>query len=314
LLLDYITDFVNIIYGKPGCYGINAEIRTAKNAINTYLSGFLKEENVRFRDKAISFKFGMRQKESEIPLLEWPEFSKTYDKSHGGFKLKVGNGAIDLKSIVAITGRNATGKTTFVKCLVGLLETDQKNIKNKLKIAYKPQYLFSESQETVAEIIKKEKIDKHIISILDLDELMLKSLKQLSGGELQRVAIAACIAKEADVYLIDEPSAYLDVEERLQVAKAIKEKVTEKDRAAFIVDHDLLFLSYLADSIMVFSGEPGEDGKASKPYDFSEGINYLLKELDITLRRDEETGRPRINKKGSVLDRKQREEGDWFAQ
>jgi ATP-binding cassette subfamily E protein 1 len=106
----------------------------------------------------------------------------------------------------------------------------------------------------------------------------------------------------------------LDVEERLQVAKAIKEKVSEKDRAALVVDHDLLFLSYLADSITIFSGEPGEKGIASKIYDFEEGINYLMKDLDITVRRDEETGRPRINKKGSVLDRQQREEGKWFAE
>jgi len=310
LLLDYMTDFINIVYGKPGCYGVIADLRTSKNAINSYLEGFLKEENVRFRDKEISFKFGTRKLESKIPIVEWPSFSKTYD----GFKMKADAGKINLKSITAIAGRNATGKTTFVKCLAGLLKTDKENINLKLKISYKPQYIFSESEETVAVIIKKEKIDKHMISILDLDELMFKQLKQLSGGELQRVAIAACLAKESDLYLLDEPSAYLDVEERLQVAKAIKEKVTEKDRAALVVDHDLLFLSYLADSIIIFSGNPGNEGNASKTYDFEEGINYLLQDLDITVRRDEETGRPRINKKDSVLDRKQREEGKWFAE
>jgi len=310
LLLDYVADYINIIYGKPGCYGIISEIRASKKAINTYLSGFLKEENVRFRDKEISFNFGAKRKESEAVLMDWPDFSKSYK----GFELKVNSGSVALKSVIGIAGRNAIGKTTFVKCLAGVLDTDDGKLDLKLKVSYKPQYIFSASEETVAMIIKKEKIDKHIVSILDLDELIVKQLKQLSGGELQRVAIAACLAKEADLYLLDEPSAYLDVEERLQVAKAIKEKVTEKDRAALVVDHDLLFLSYLADSITVFSGEPGENGTASKIYDFEEGINYLLQDLDITLRRDDETGRPRINKKGSVLDRKQREEGKWFAE
>jgi len=310
ILLDYMTDFINIMYGQPGCYGVVAEPQTSKTAINTYLEGYLRGENVRFRDKEISFKFGTRHLDSKIPIVEWPAFTKTFK----GFKLKADAGTINLKSITAIAGRNATGKTTFVKCLAGVQDTDDGKIDLKLKVSYKPQYIFSESEETVAMIIKKEKIDKHIVSILDLDELIVKQLRHLSGGELQRVAIAACLAKEADLYLLDEPSAYLDVEERLQVAKAIKEKVTEKDRAALVVDHDLLFLSYLADSITVFSGEPGEKGMASKIYDFEEGINYLLQDLDITVRRDDETGRPRINKKGSVLDRKQREEGKWFAE
>jgi ATP-binding cassette subfamily E protein 1 len=310
LLLDYVTDFINIVYGKPGCYGVTADIRTAKNAINSYLEGFLREENVRFRDKEISFKFGIQQLQSKIPIVQWPAFKKSFK----GFRMNVDAGSLNLRSITAIAGRNATGKTTFVKCLAGLLKPDDENIDLKLKISYKPQYVFSQSDEAVAMIIKKEKIDKHIISILDLDELIVKSLKQLSGGELQRLAIAVCLAKEADVYLLDEPSAYLDVEERLQVSKAIKAKVIEKDRAALVVDHDLLFLSSLADSIIVFSGKPGMEGSASRTYDFAEGINYLLRDLDITLRRDEETGRPRINKKGSVLDRKQREEGSWFAE
>jgi len=309
LLLDYMTDFINIFYGKQGCYGVIAEIRTAKNAINSYLEGFLKEENVRFRDKEISFKFGMRELASKIPFVQWPSFKKSYD----GFQMRANAGTISLKSITAIAGRNAIGKTTFVKCLAGILKPDDTKLDLKLKISYKPQYIFSDSEETVAMIVKKEKIDREVISILDLDDLMLKQLKQLSGGELQRVAIAECLAKQADLYLLDEPSAHLDVEERLQVAKVIKEKITEKDRAALVVDHDLLFLSYLADSIIVFSGEPGKIGHASETYDFEEGVNHLLQDLDITLRRDAETGRPRINKKGSVLDRKQREKGEWFA-
>ena len=308
LLLDYVTDYVNIIYGKPGSYGIISDIRASKKAINTYLSGFLKEENILFRDKEIKFNFGVRKKEDTALLLEWPEFAKSYKN----FKLKIKAGSINTKSVIGIAGKNGIGKTTFIKCLAGLIDSDEKNLKSKLEISYKPQYLEENSEELVAEIIQREKINKRLISLLSLEDLFMRQLKQLSGGELQRLAIAACLAKEADVYLIDEPSAFLDVEERIQAARAIEETMKEKESAAFVVDHDLLFLSYLADSLIVFSGQPAKEGKASNPYDIISGLNELLRILDITLRRDEESGRPRINKKGSVLDREQRRSGDLF--
>ncbi len=310
LLLDYVADYVNIIYGKPGCYGIISDIRAAKKAINTYLSGFLKEENIRFRDKEIKFNFTNKIKGSSHTLFDWPEFTKTYK----GFKLKVSAGSINAKSVVGIAGKNAIGKTTFVKCLAGLIETDSKNLNLKLKVAYKPQYLEENSTELVATVIAREKISKRLITLLSLERLFMRQLNQLSGGELQRLAIAACLAKDADIYLIDEPSAYLDVEERIQTARAIEECTKGSEKAAFIVDHDLLFLSYLADSMIVFSGESGKQGLASEPHELTKGLNELLRILNITLRRDDESGRPRINKLDSVLDRKQRESGELFEE
>ena len=308
LLLDYMTDFVNIMYGKPSCYGVISSIRASKNAINSYLLGFLKEENVRFRDKPIKFNLGMQRKDTSYLLFEWPAFTKTFK----GFSLDVPEGRVNSKSIIGIAGRNATGKTTFVKCLAGVLETDQKNIKSKMKISYKPQYIDKDSEVTVAEIIRKEKIDKRMMSLLSLETLMFRQLKQLSGGELQRVAIAACLAKDADIYLIDEPSAHLDVEERIQAARAIEERVKEENCSVFVADHDLLFLAYLADTLIIFSGEPSKHGMSSGPVDIKTGMNDFMKLLNITVRREEETGRPRINKHGSVIDREQREKNKWF--
>jgi ATP-binding cassette subfamily E protein 1 len=307
LLLDYLTDLVNIFYGQQACYGIISEVRASKRAINTYLSGYLKEDNVRFRDKPITFDFTARRKESNVQYMEWPDFTKTL----GEFKLNADSGIVMHKNIIGIAGKNGIGKTTFIKCLANLIETDEKNLKVRLKVSYKPQYLEAINDDLVATIIKREKIDNRLVSLFTLDSIMMKTLKQLSGGELQRLAIASCLAKDADIYLFDEPSAYLDVEERLHAARAIEETIIDKEKAAFVVDHDLLFLTYLADSLIVFTGQPGKQGYASKPYDLIEGMNTLLKELDITLRKDEESGRPRINKKGSVLDRQQREDGNW---
>lgn len=308
LLLDYLTDLVNIFYGQQGAYGIISEVRASKRAINTYLSGVLKEDNVRFRDKPIVFDFSIKSKGSAVKYMDWPDFSKTL----GSFKLNASPGKVLHKNIIGIAGKNGIGKTTFVKCLANVIETDEKNLKSKLKVSYKPQYLESESNDLVAAIVKREKMDNRLISLFNIENIMMKSLNQLSGGEMQRLAIASCLAKDADVYLFDEPSAYLDVEERLHAARAIEETIIDKEKAAFVVDHDLLFLTYLADSLIVFTGQPGKQGYASEPYDLIKGMNILLKELDITLRKDEESGRPRINKKGSVLDRQQRQEGNWI--
>lgn len=309
LLLDFLTDYINIFYGSPGDYGIVTAIETAKNAINTYLEGYAKEENVRFRDKSIKF-FKVEQKQkSNFKIFDWPEFTKSFEH----FKLKVKKGEIMESSVVGIVGKNGIGKTTFVKCLANELETDKGMLShNKLTMSYKPQYLESDSETTVAEIIKKEKIDKNLINSFSLEKLFMKQIRHLSGGELQRLNIAKCLSKEVDLYLIDEPSAYLDVEERLNAAKAINEIVTNKKRACFVVDHDLLFLSYVADSLLVFSGKAGKHGETSEVLKFSEGLNKLLKELNITVRRDKESMRPRINKLDSVLDRQQKEKGKYF--
>ena len=307
LLLDYMTDFINITYGQPSCYGIISPIRASKNAINSYLDGFLREEQMRFRDKPIRFNFGSRDEMSASKLFEWPSFSKTLP----GFSLKIQEGRINKKGIVGIAGKNATGKTVFVKCLAGIMETDNQEFKPKLKVSYKPQYI-NPSESLVLELIRQEKVSKRIISLLKLDPLMLRKLSELSGGELQKVAVAACLAKDADLYLIDEPSAHLDVEERLLVADAIQDVIKEKESGAFIVDHDLLFLSYISDSLIVFSGKPSKEGHSSEVHKIVEGMNEILKMLDITVRKDPESGRPRINSKDSVLDREQREKGKFF--
>lgn len=311
LILDYLTEYLNIFYGSAGCFGLVSGVKSSTNGVNSYLDGFIKEENLRIRDSSLSFNFTKNQVVAGMKMAEWPDFSKKFDK----FQLNVKSGMIKENNVVGILGKNGTGKTSFVKCLAGLEEVivdgKKKNLNLDLKISYKPQYLFLNSEETVRDVMFKEKISKSIASMFSLEVLHHKQIKNLSGGELQRFSIARALAKEADVYLIDEPSAYLDVEERISCAKAIKEIMIQTGKTAFVVDHDLLLMSYLADSIILFSGKSGVEGNSSEIFSFERGISELLKELDITLRKDKEIGRPRINKKGSVLDRKQREEGRW---
>ena len=309
LILDYLTDFLNIFYGQQGAFGAVSGVKSSREGVNAYLHGYLKEENLQIRDKELNFNFTKNKSVCGGVIAEWPDFSVVFES---GFKLDVRPGEIRQNHVIGILGKNGTGKTTFVKALAGELSTDRGKLNlGKLDISYKPQYLFSDSEEVVRDIMIKEKINKRFMSIFNLASIQQKKVKQLSGGELQRFSIARCLAKDADIYLIDEPSAYLDVEERISVAKSIKELMSEKEKTAFVVDHDLLLVSYLADNIIVFSGEAGKHGKSSEILDFEEGISRLLKELDVTLRKDRESGRPRINKRGSVLDREQKAEGKW---
>ncbi|MFH1452071.1 MAG: ribosome biogenesis/translation initiation ATPase RLI [archaeon] len=321
LVLDYLTDYLNIFYGGQGAYGVVSGVKASKNGVNSYLKGFLKEENMRIRDKELSFNFNKNPPMSGHTVGEWPDFSVKFDSD---FLLNVKSGKIRQNHIIGVLGKNGTGKTTFVKALAGELKVFHRgkeleehdhgkegHLDLKLEISYKPQYLFTDSEESVKSIMFKEKINRRISSIFNLGVLATKKLGELSGGELQRFSVARCLSRDADIYLIDEPSAYLDVEERISVAKAIKDLMTEKEKTAFVVDHDLLLVSYLADSIINFEGEGGVCGEASEIRDFEEGVSELLKSLDVTLRKDEESGRPRINKRGSVLDRKQKENGEW---
>jgi len=307
LVLDYLTDYLNVFYGGQGVFGMVSGVKSSKVGVNAYLDGFLKEENLRIRDKALSFNFNKGSVLSGKKIASWPSF----EFKVGNFELKVSEGEIRENHVVGILGGNGTGKTSFVRALVGEVSTSEGNLDLGLDVSYKPQYLFSDSEEVVRDICFREKVNKKMMSVFNLGVLVGKKLRELSGGELQRFSVARCLAKDADVYFFDEPSAYLDVEERIAVAKAIKDVMVERGKSAFVVDHDLLLVSYLADSVINFSGESGVRGEASGVVDFEVGVSNLLKSLDVTLRKDKESGRPRINKKGSVLDREQKLKNRW---
>ncbi|MBT6689832.1 ribosome biogenesis/translation initiation ATPase RLI [archaeon] len=308
LILDYLTDYVNVFFGGQGAFGLVSGVKSSKVGVNAYLEGFLKEENMKIRDKALKFDFTRNADMSGNKIASWPDFGVKFGSD---FELEVKGGDIHENHVIGILGKNGTGKTTFVKALVGEVETTEGKLDLGLSVSYKAQYLFSESEDMVRDICFREKINKRLKSTFNLGVLEGKKISSLSGGELQRFEVARCLAKDADVYLIDEPSAYLDVEERISVAKAIKDTMVERGKTAFVVDHDLLVVSYLADSVINFDGEGGVRGEAGEVVGFEEGVSELLKSLDVTLRKDKESGRPRINKRGSVLDREQKAKGKW---
>jgi len=315
-VLDYLADEVHLIYGSEGAYGVVTQPYKVRNAINIYLKGFLPNENIRFRDREIIFeKHPPREVADRKPLISFEPLVKEYER----FRLDVEGGELYSGEVVGVVGPNAIGKTTFIMMLAGVIEPTKGRVDRRVKVSYKPQYLRAESNATIYELFSKTAADllspyygAMVIEPLGLKPLFNRELSALSGGELQRVAVALCLGRDADLYLIDEPSAYLDSFQRMEVAKVIKRVVESSGKSAYVVDHDIYFIDMLADKLMVFEGEPGRYGRTSKPASMREGMNLFFSRLDITFRRDEETNRPRVNKKESKLDREQKSRGEYY--
>lgn len=317
-LLDYLSDYIHILYGEPGAYGIAAAIQGTRVGINSFLDGFIPAENIRFREK--SFKFNSSNKNEElIPEKPLTTFSNL-TKSFSTFKLKVSSGQIREGEIVGLVGANALGKTTFMKMIAGIEKPDTGQINIRASISYKPQYLqndFDGNVESLLSVaferpIEESTIEQQIVDPMGIKKLYDKKVDTLSGGELQKVAVCCSLLRPAEIYALDEPSAFLDVEDRINIAKFLHRFVKSQGKSAIIVDHDMQLVDLVADSLMIFSGNPGEQGIVDSPTNKEIGMNRFLESLSVTYRRDENTGRPRINKLGGRLDRAQKYSGDYY--
>ncbi len=313
-ILDYISDFVQIMFGRKNVYGQSSNKKTTKKGINEFLDGFIKEENIRIRERKIEFssvKYDGTSKKNKF--VSYPKFTKKL----GSFTLNVLEGEINKGEIIGILGPNAIGKTTFIKVLAGEIKPDDIELDLKLKIAYKPQYIDLDEDLSVEELFKKKEVNQDIFNSeirrqLDIDSVYEQKISQLSGGELQKIAIGYNLSKDADIYLIDEPSAFLDVEQRLIIANVIKSVISKTERSALIVDHDLLFIDYISDRVLLFEGEASIKGIANKIDEIQVSFNKFLKEQDMTFRQDPDTKRPRANKQDSQKDKEQRKENKYY--
>ena len=317
-ILDLLADTIHVAYGEPGAFGVITTPKSTTNGINEYISGYLEAENMRIRETTIEFEeHAPRTQSTGEPVIEYPDLAKSYGE--GEFSLTVEGGTIRENEVLGVVGPNGIGKSTFAQLLAGRLEPDEGEVPARLDIAYKPQYV---------EIDQPMRVDVFLSSITDdfgssywtteiaqplqLDAVMEQQLTDLSGGERQRVAIAACLSEDADLYLLDEPSAHLDVEQRVLATSAIRRYAENHDATALVIDHDIYMVDLLSDRLLVFEGEPAERGHAAPPQGMREGMNDFLSNLDITFRRDERTARPRINKPGSQLDREQKSQGEYY--
>ncbi len=216
-------------------------------------------------------------------------------------------------SVVGLLGRNGIGKSTAVKILSGLEKPNFGDYKNAdspeydataalishykgtvaqsffekfrdgaITVAYKPQSInlipkaFSGK---VKELLLKTSTDENriadICEKLSITNILDREISQVSGGELQRIAIAATMLKKANVYIFDEPSSFLDIKQRLRVAKILRELATP-ETAVLVIEHDLILLDYMTDFIHIIYGEQAAYGIVSKVKSSKTGINIYL--------------------------------------
>ena len=317
-LLDFLSDYIEILYGEPSAYGIVSGILSTKVGINVFLDGYLPNENVRFRDKKFSFDVSSSAEDFEKGevLIKYPALKRNYP----AFSVSIEEGQVRRGEVMGIMGANALGKTTMMKMIAGVEKPDEGSVDKSITISYKPQYIPNDYDVEVLSVLDKANggpifgsiEEEQIVDPLKIKKLYNKSIKNLSGGELQKVAVATCLLKKADVYALDEPSAFLDVEDRIAIAKFIQRFVRSFSKSAIIIDHDIQLMDLISDTMVIFEGESGKSGHGTSPLGKSDAMNRFLNSLDITFRRDEQTLRPRVNKAGSRLDKQQKGSGRFY--
>ncbi|KAK5002268.1 Fe-S cluster-binding ribosome biosynthesis protein [Elasticomyces elasticus] len=318
-VLDYLSDFICVLYGKPAVYGVVTLPSSVREGINIFLDGNIPTENLRFREESLQFRIGDAGEEFLVDRTrgyKYPPMEKTL----GNFHLKIEPGEFTDSEIIVMMGENGTGKTTFCRMLAGAEKPDGTRRVPQMNISMKPQKITPKFQGTVRQLFFKKikaaflspQFQTDVYRPLKMDDFIDQEVQNLSGGELQRVAIVLALGLPADIYLIDEPSAYLDSEQRIVAARVIKRFIMHSKKTAFVVEHDFIMATYLADRVIVFDGQPSIDARANSPESLLTGCNKFLKNLDVTFRRDPNSFRPRINKLDSQLDQEQKNAGNYF--
>ncbi|KAK6957455.1 Fe-S cluster-binding ribosome biosynthesis protein [Daldinia eschscholtzii] len=319
-VLDYLSDYICVLYGKPAVYGVVTLPHSVREGINIFLDGHIPTENLRFREESLTFRISEGTDDFQADkarAFSYPKMEKTL----GNFRLNIDGGEFTDSEIIVMMGENGTGKTTFCRLLAGALKPDNAKKVPEMRISMKPQTITPKFEGTVRQLFFKRikqaflspQFQTDVVKPLKLDDFIDQEVKNLSGGELQRVAIVMALGLPADIYLIDEPSAYLDSEQRIIAARVIKRFIMHAKKTAFIVEHDFIMATYLADRVIVFDGKPGIDAHANTPESLLTGCNTFLKNLDVTFRRDPTNYRPRINKLNSQLDQEQKLSGNYTA-
>lgn len=326
-ILDYMADEIFIVYGQPSVYGIVSKPLTTLEGINIYLNGYIPTENIRFRNEEFNLTpTNEVQDNVDVANQENLIIYNSHIVSYDNFELNIPNGQIKKSSLNIILGENGTGKSTFINWLASSLElrvsikhqTTDINLFKNLDDTY-PTTL-ELLQNSIGSKLNEPLFQTDIIKQLEINKIMTRKINHLSGGELQKLMIAMCLGKKADIYLLDEPSANLDIENRLNVIKTIKKFMNNYNKCCFIIEHDIMVAvslaqEYYSNILIVSKMQQIENKKIcniTEPKSFIEGINLFMQILNITTR-TAGNNRPRINKCNSLLDREQKLNGNYYG-
>ena len=236
-VLDYLSDFVCVLYGRPGAYGVVTRPFNVRDGINIFLAGFVPTENLRFREIELSFKVAQTAEDTlkrgkRDAQYNYEAMTKTLQGKGHTFKLHVEAGNFSESEIIVMLGENGTGKTTFIRMLAGLMKCDEEEAGRAssipaLSVSYKPQTISPKFEGSVEALFQMKiraayihpQFQTDVLKPMNIEGIMEQPVNVLSGGELQRVAIVLALGKPANIYLIDEPSAYLDSEQRIVCAR-----------------------------------------------------------------------------------------------
>jgi ATP-binding cassette subfamily E protein 1 len=295
-LLSYLCDNVYIMYGAPGAYGVVSNTYSTDRGINMFLNGFINPENIKFREEPIKYKKRPFEEKTTINF-EIKPFSEKLD----GFELSNDKKITVFKGeVIGIAGKNGIGKSTFCRRLNKQVDSAMKN------------QILQRTEEQVGNFLKiNNNFDETFIKNMSLKNLEFYNVKNISGGELQKLEIFKCLTQQKNTYILDEPTNMLDVKGRIILSKMLREKSNE-GASILIVDHDLEFLLNTVDKLMIISGTPGQKGFIEGVFEKEEGVRRLLSAFELTYRRDEETNRIKLNKKGSVKDVELKKSGKFI--
>ncbi|KAF8821524.1 putative ATP-binding cassette sub-family E member 1 [Cardiosporidium cionae] len=292
-VLDYLSDYVCCLWGKPGAYGVVTTPFSVREGINVFLEGFIPTENLRFREESLNFKVtvDVDDAEEEIKRLHFYKYPPMV-KQLGSFKLAVSSGDFSESEIIVLLGKNGAGKTTLIRMEWDGMEWKWGGVEvgwsgsgvewkwGGVEVGWKWDGVgwsgvgwSGVEMGMLAGVLAPDNMDAidmpkltflqplfqtDVIKPMQLDNLYDQEVQFLSGGELQRVALVVALGKPADIYLIDEPSAHLDSEQRIIAARVIKRFVLHTKKTAFVVEHDFIMATYLADRVIVFDGNVGK--------------------------------------------------------
>mgnify|MGYP002647701218 FL=1 len=180
--------------------------------------------------------------------------------------LKNVNLEIEKREVISIIGASGGGKSTLLRCLIGLEKIDSGTVvvpeKNKMGMVFQSFNLFPHMtalQNIMESLIVVDKIEKSKAKEIALNLLEKVGLKEranfypkaLSGGQKQRVAIARALAKNPELLLFDEPTSALDPEMVKEVEAVIEELRNTSDITMVIVSHEIDFVNQISDRIIV---------------------------------------------------------------